>query len=98
MTCNHTVTARSAFGNEYCVDCGALVGQPTMNTWAKHMDDSRRANWRDVGDMPPIGEAYYAAWRGNNGRWIVVRCEEGAALPLPATHWSPDLLGLPLGA
>lgn len=100
MACEHMQLIDGKRGR-YCVDCGSLIEplpqvQPAP-AYYRQLEDARRLGWHCVGDMPPIDDAYYAAWQLNNGRWMVVRVPAGAALPHPATHWHGDALGLPNG-
>lgn len=65
------------------------------------MRDARVTNWRNLPGtadrvpQPPLDRAFYVAWRTLGDRWSVMRIGVGEAVPLEATHWCDDLLGLP---
>jgi hypothetical protein len=101
MECKHTNVSVADNGEARCMNCRTMIKparqvQPAP-AYYRYLEDVRRLGWCDVGDMPPLEDAYYAAWPSPaGGRWIVMRIEAGGMLPPQATHWHRDALGLPL--
>jgi hypothetical protein len=65
------------------------------------MVDSRVMNWRLIKESPPpTGCAYYVAGILSMPQWTIARVDPARVDPCLnppgwASHWAPDLLGLP---
>lgn len=86
-----------------CLFCGenfCRAGEDEMNLRMAALHDSRVLNWSKIGDarVRPVGP-YYVAGVLSMG-WTVARVDPEAVDPCLnppgwASHWAPDLLGLP---
>lgn len=92
-----------------CERCGAnITSPPTEEEMEKRlaaMHDSRILNWHKLEspNLPPVEGSYLVAVKTKHNIWYFKRCDGrsnhiiwcGDNYGLAATHWLPDLLGLP---